>query len=85
MQRKQVMRIVFWSTAVLIIPLMGQLFVHGWNWMWNDFLFAWVFFNLLGFTYVFVTHNVSHRGGKIATGILVIAIFAFVWIRLATG
>ncbi|MDB5254160.1 MAG: hypothetical protein JWL80_226 [Parcubacteria group bacterium] len=85
MKRKQVIRIVTWSTAALVIPILGQLLVSGWNWGPGDFVFAWVFFNILGLTYTFVTNKIVHRGSKIAAGILVIAIFAFIWIMLATG
>jgi hypothetical protein len=85
MQRKQVIKVVIWSTAALIIPILGQLFVDGWNWGPGDFTFAWVFFNLLGLTYTFATNKILHRGRKIAAGMLVIVVFAFIWIRLATG
>jgi hypothetical protein len=74
-----------WSTAALIVPILGQLFVNGWNWGLGDFVFAWVFFNILGITYTFVTNKIAHRGGRIAAGILVVAIFAFIWGMLATG
>ncbi|OGI65531.1 hypothetical protein A3A95_02975 [Candidatus Nomurabacteria bacterium RIFCSPLOWO2_01_FULL_39_18] len=85
MQKKQIIRIVTCSTAALIIPILGQLFVDRWNWGPGEFIFAWVFFNILGFTYTFVTNKIAHRGGKIAAGIIVVAIFAFIWIMLATG
>jgi hypothetical protein len=85
MQKKQAIKIVTWSTAALIIPILGQLFVNGWNWSLGDFIFAWVFFNILGVTYTLVTNKITSPRSKIAAGIFVIAIFAFVWIGLATG
>lgn len=85
MQKKQVIRIVIWSTIALIIPILGQLFVNGWNWTWHDFIFAWVFFNLLGLTCTFVTNKIARRGLKVIAGVIVVAVFAFVWIKLATG
>jgi hypothetical protein len=85
MKKEQVIKIIMRSTVALIIPILGQLFVDGWNWGLGDFIFAWVFFNLLGLTYTFVTNKIINRGTKIAAGICVIAIFAVVWIRLATG
>ncbi|MBX4189417.1 hypothetical protein KW785_02375 [Candidatus Parcubacteria bacterium] len=85
MQKEQVIRIVACSTAALIIPILGQLFVNGWNWGPGDFIFAWVFFNILGLTYTFVTSKVAHPRGKIAAGILVVAVFVFIWVGLATG
>ena len=85
MERKQIITIVKWSTLALIIPLLGQLFVDGWNWGVGDFIFAWVFFNVLGITYTFVTNKITHRGGRIIAGAIVVAIFVFIWITLATG
>lgn len=85
MKKGQLIRIISWSTAALIIPILGQLFVEGWNWGLGDFVFAWVFFNLLGTTHTFVTNKFTNRKTKIATSILVIAAFVFVWVMLATG
>jgi hypothetical protein len=85
MEKKQFITIAIRSTIVLIIPILGQLFVRGWNWGLSDFIFAWVFFNVLGITYTFVTNKIDHRAGKVAAGIVIIALFAFVWIKLATG
>jgi len=85
MQKKQLITIVTWSTIALIVPTLGQLFVDGWNWGPGDFLFAWVFFNLLGITYTFVTNTITHRTGKIAAGVFVVVLFACVWAILATG
>ena len=73
------------STLALIIPILGMLFVSGWSWGATDFIFAWIFFNVLGFVFTLITNKVSHRGWKIAAGLFVIALFAFIWIRLATG
>ena len=85
MEKKQIMKIVTRSTIALVIPLAGQLFINGWNWGLGDFVFTWVFFNALGFAYTFVTNNITHRSGKIIGGIIVVALFVFIWIKLATG
>lgn len=85
MKKEQVTKILIRSSVALIIPLLGELFVQGWNWGISDFIFAWVFFNLLGFSYTFAVHKAPTRGAKIVLGVLVVAVFAFIWIRLATG
>lgn len=85
MNKQQVKKIVTWSTLFLIVPILGQLFVDGWNWGPGDFLFAWVFFNLLGFSCTFVMNKISHKQGKTVAGVLVFMIFACIWIMLATG
>ncbi len=85
MKRKQVIKIITWSTIALIVPILGQLFVDGWSWGPGDFIFAWVFFNILGLCSVFVRSKISSRGGRIVAGTIVFAIFAFIWVTLATG
>ena len=85
MKRKQIILILIRSTIALIIPILGQLFVNGWAWGLGEFIFAWGFFNILGLTYTFVTNKITSRRGKIVAGIIVVAVFTFIWIRLATG
>lgn len=85
MKKKQAIKIIICSTIALIIPILGELFVSGWSWGPGDFAFAWIFFNAVGFTYTLVTNRITHRKSKIAVGILVIMIFAFIWVMLATG
>lgn len=85
MNKKQITTILTWSTIALIVPTLGQLFVNGWNWGPGDFLFAWVFFNILGLTYVFARSKISNPRIKIVAGIIVILFFASIWVMLATG
>jgi hypothetical protein len=85
MKRKDIIRIVLISLGLLIIPLIGQLTVDGWSWGWNDFLFAWVFFTIVGITYKFFTRNTTTRNHKLAVGAGVAIFFGFIWGMLATG
>ncbi len=85
MKKKNIINVVRWSTAALVIPLLGKMTVEGWNWTWHDFLFAWVFFNVLGFSYSFVTHKITNPTHRMIAGIGVVLAFAAVWVMLATG
>jgi len=85
MQKRRIQKIALWSAAALIVPVLGELFVDGWNWGIGEFAFAWVFFNLLGHTYAFVTDRIARPGLRIAAGVAVVLAFAFVWVVLATG
>ncbi|MES2213950.1 MAG: hypothetical protein V4465_00960 [Patescibacteria group bacterium] len=85
MDKKKITHIGLWSAAALIIPLLGNSFVDGWNWSWNDFVFAWVFFVVLGLTYSFVTSKIADRTKRIIAGAGVVLVFAAVWVMLATG
>lgn len=85
MKREKILKIICWSTVALIIPILGQMFVPGWNWDALDFVFAWTFFNIFGLTYTFVTNAMSHRKSKVVAGIVTVAVFVFIWVMLATG
>ncbi len=85
MQKKNITNIIYWSTGALIIPLLGSIFVDGWNWGLGDFVFAWIFFMLLGFTYSFTTHKITQPLYRTIAGVVVILFFTLVWVMLATG
>lgn len=85
MQKQNITNIIFWATTALLIPLCGSIFVNGWNWGLGDFVFAWVFFVMLGLAYTYVTHKVTHRIGRMVAGVVVVLCFALVWVILATG
>lgn len=85
MEKKHVIRIITRAALALTVPICGQLFVKGWNWGIGEFLFAWVFFVILGLVYTFGTITITHVYAKRLYGILVVLLFAFIWIRLATG
>lgn len=85
MQKRQFLNILLRATIALVVPMLGQLFVNGWHWSVGEFVFAWIFFNILGISYTFITNKINHRGFKVVAGLLVIALFIFIWIRLATG
>jgi hypothetical protein len=85
MQKKNIINSITGATVALIVPMLGNKFVDGWNWSWHDFVFAWVFFVVLGLTYSFVTGKIVDRTRRIIAGIAVIGVFATVWVILATG
>lgn len=85
MQKQNITNIIFWATAALLIPFFGNIFVQGWNWSLGDFMFAWVFFAMLGLTYTYVIHKVTDRIWRVVAGVTVVFCFTFVWVMLATG
>ncbi len=44
MTKTKAKKIMKWSAIALIVPILGQLFVEGWNWGLGDFAFTFVFF-----------------------------------------
>ncbi|HLP43936.1 MAG TPA: hypothetical protein VK145_01510 [Candidatus Nanoarchaeia archaeon] len=83
--KKSILRIMSWSAVALIVPLLGNTFVDGWNWSWHDFLFAWVFFVVMSTSILFATKKVSNPNYRIAAGAVVFLVFAAIWVMLATG
>ncbi len=84
-QNKRIKR-AFWVPAVLlIIPLIGEFTIEGWNWGWHGFLFAYVIWTVFGLIYVRLTKNSPDRNHKIAIGFAVFAVLAIIWGILATG
>ena len=72
-----------WAAVALIIPLLGNEFVEGWNWSWNDFVFAWVFWVIMATSILFLTRQFNKH--RVIIGIVVFLIFASIWVMLATG
>ncbi|HEV7701859.1 MAG TPA: hypothetical protein VGO63_00210 [Candidatus Paceibacterota bacterium] len=81
--KNSILKIMGWAAIALIIPLLGNQFVENWNWSWNDFLFAWVFWVVMAVTILFLTRQFSKY--KVVIGIAVFLVFAGIWVTLATG
>lgn len=71
--------------VLLIIPLIGEFTIEGWNWGWNGFLFAYVIWTVFGQAYVWLTKNNPSRSRKLLVGVAVFGILAIIWGILATG
>ncbi len=81
--KDSVLKIMGWAAVALIIPLLGNQFVEGWNWSWNDFLFAWVFWVVMAASILFVTRQINKY--RLLVGVAAFLVFAAVWVMLATG
>ncbi|MES3031304.1 MAG: hypothetical protein V4697_02725 [Patescibacteria group bacterium] len=81
--KNSILKIMAWSAVALIIPLLGNQFIEGWNWSWHDFVFAWVFWVIMATSIVFAMRQFGKY--RIAIGIAVFLAFAAVWVLLATG
>jgi hypothetical protein len=81
--RNSILKIMAWCAVALIIPILGNQFVEGWNWQWNDFLFAWVFWVIMCTTIVLVTKKYSNH--QILIGSIIFLAFASIWVMFATG
>lgn len=80
---KTFFKIMAGAAVALIIPLLGNTYIDGWNWTWHDFLFAWVFWVVMGATILLVTRRYKRHVWLIGTHLFLC--FAVVWALLATG
>jgi len=81
--KNSVLKIMGWATVALIIPLLGNQFITGWNWNLRDFVFAWVFWVVMATTILFLTKKFTKY--RIVIGTAIFLVFAAIWVVLATG
>jgi len=84
MKTKDYLIVALLPLALLLIPFTGNLTVEGWNWKWNDFLFAWVVFSVTTFLFRFlVTRPMANLAYKAGVALAVLAGFLVFWITAA--
>lgn len=70
------------TAVILLIPLLRNLFVYGWDWDFRGFLVVGgvgtVFFGI-GLTYQMVTKHVGTPAYRAAAGVAIAAAFFLVW------
>ncbi|MBP6506143.1 MAG: hypothetical protein KA257_01150 [Opitutaceae bacterium] len=84
MKRKDYLIVALVPLFLLLIPLVGNMTVEGWNWTWHDFLFAWVVFATTTFIYRFIaTRAVANLTYRLGAGLAVAAGFFIFWMTAA--
>lgn len=84
MKRQDFLLIALVPPALLLIPLVGNLTVDGWNWTWSDFVMAWVVFAITtAFLRFLVTRPAANFAYKAGAGLAVITGFLITWITMA--
>jgi hypothetical protein len=73
------------TATVLLIPLLGNQFVDGWNWSIGDFIFASVLLFGSALAYELIARKSGHWAYRTAIGITVVTAFLLVWVNLAVG
>jgi hypothetical protein len=81
--KRTLIKIMLGAAIALVIPLLGNRYVDGWNWTWHDFVFAWVFWVIMATTIYLVTRRLAAY--RLAVGAGVFLVFAAIWAALATA
>lgn len=84
MKRKDWIIVALVPSALLLVPITGQLTVEGWNWKWNDFVVAWVIFGITTWFFRFlVTRPMANLPYKAGAALAVVTGFLITWCDLA--
>src|SRR5882724_1444330 len=81
-RRRSLWKIPAFVTAlVLLIPLLGNRFVDGWNWEFRGFVLAGTLVFGTALTYELITRNVDRIAYRAAVGVALAAAFVLVWMN----
>jgi len=69
------------TALVLLIPLLGNHFVDGWNWDLRGFVLAGTLIFCTGLTFELVTRNVDTIAYRAAVGVALVATFLLIWMN----
>jgi len=73
------------TALILLIPLLRNHFVNGWNWDFRGFLLVGAVGALLfgtGVTFQLITRNLGTIAYRAAVGVALVAAFLLVWVNL---
>lgn len=70
---------------ILLVPILGNIFVSGWNWSLYDFIFAFVALSIFGFIIDIANRNISNTFNKRLAIVSIVFIFLVLWVEAATG
>jgi hypothetical protein len=81
-------RLVAWAAVVallLLVPLLGNHFIDGWNWDLFDFVWAGTVLFGAGLTYELIARKGGTTAYRAAVGVAVATALILVWINAAVG
>ena len=85
MQNKSMLRIALGTGCILLVPLLGNLFIEGWNWDLADFVVWGALLFGTGLTYELVARKGGTIAYRAAVGIACATGFILFWINAAVG
>jgi hypothetical protein len=69
------------TALILLIPLLGNQFVEGWNWQPGAFVLAGLLLFGTALTYQLITRNVDTVAYRAALGVALVTAFVLVWMN----
>jgi hypothetical protein len=83
--KTNIVRIALVVGLLLLIPLLGNMFVEGWNWAPFDFIFAGILLFGVGLTLDFLARKGGSTAYRVAVAIACVTGFLLVWVNAAVG
>jgi len=83
--QKSIVRIAMVVGLVLLLPLLGNLFVDGFNWDLADFIIWGILLFGTGLTFELIARKGGTLAYRAAVGVACLAGFLLVWINAAVG
>lgn len=84
-QHNHILRIALASGCLLLVPLLGNLFIEGWNWSLLAFAFWGALLFGTGLTYEWIASKGGKIAYRVAVGIACAVGFVLVFINAAAG
>ncbi len=82
---KKIIRPALLTAFLLLIPLLGNLFVEGWDWRWHSFVLAGIVLFGTGFAYELIAGRSEKIAYKTAFGIGLGTALLLFWVNGAVG
>lgn len=76
---KSITRVALVTLAILIIPLLGNIFVDGWNWDWFDFVWAGGLIFCFGLAIDFAARKITKPFWRIFIIFSIVILFLAIW------
>ncbi len=85
MQKKNIIRVLFITLLILLIPVFGNLYVDGWNWGPGEFAFGFVIIFGTGLLLEYAILKIGKPTYRILACAGIVFAFLAIWVTLATG
>lgn len=83
--QKNIVRIAIVVGLILLVPLLANHFIYGWNWDLFDFAFMGTLLFGTGLAYELVARKAGTIAYRTAVGVALAAAFLLVWVNAAVG
>jgi Kef-type K+ transport system membrane component KefB len=85
MKSKNIIRPALVTLAILIIPVLGNQFINGWDWSVGDFIVMGLLIFGTGLMVELANRKIKNKDHRIIAIALIILALVWLWVELAVG